>query len=49
MSMYGESPYNEQKNHIYDEMGYFLEEHPISELLKIVADVVEDKESKPNE
>ena len=41
MSMYGESEYNSQKNNIYDEIKWFLEEHPISELLQIVADVVE--------
>ncbi len=41
MSMYGESDYNSQKNNIYDEIKMFLEEHPISELLQIVADVIE--------
>ena len=40
MSMYGESEYNSQKNDIYDEMKWFLEDHPISELLQIIADVV---------
>ena len=49
MSMYGESDYNRNKNDLYDEIKWFLEEHPISELLQIVADVVkyevnEDKE-----
>lgn len=41
MSMYGDDRYNSQKNDIYDEMKIFLEEHPVSELLQIVADVVE--------
>lgn len=40
MSMYGESEYNRDKNNIYDEIRSFLEDHPISELLQIVADVV---------
>lgn len=41
MSMYGDSDYTREKNNIYDEMKWFLENHPISELLQIVADVVE--------
>ena len=41
MSMYGESDYNERKNNLYDEIKWFLEDHPISELLQIVADVIE--------
>lgn len=40
MSMYGESDYNRNKNDLYDEIKLFLEEHPVSELLEIVADVV---------
>ena len=40
MSMYGDSDYNCEKNNLYDELKYFLEEHPISEMLQIVADVV---------
>ena len=40
MSMYGESEYNSQKNNMYDEIKWFLEEHPVSELLQIIADVV---------
>ena len=40
MSMYGESDYNRNKNDLYDEIKWFLEEHPISELLQIVADVI---------
>lgn len=46
MSMYGESPYNEERNILYNEMKLFLEIHPISELLGIVSDVVESKESE---
>ena len=41
MSMYGDSNYNNEKNNIYDEIKWFLENHPVSELLQIVADVVE--------
>ena len=44
MSMYGESDYNREKNNIYDEIKWFLENHPVSELLKIVSDVVEEGE-----
>lgn len=44
MSMYGDSIYSSQKNDIYDEMKQFLEGHPVSELLEIVADAVESKE-----
>ena len=44
MSMYGDDGYHSQMNDIYDEMERFLEEHPVSELLKIVSDVVESKE-----
>lgn len=40
MSMYGDDRYGSQKNDIYDEIKEFLEEHPVSELLQIVADVV---------
>ena len=41
MSMYGESDYNVDRNRLYDEIKWFLEDHPIFELLQIVADVVE--------
>ena len=41
MSMYGEGEYCSQKNYIYDEIREFLEEHPVSELLQIIADAVE--------
>ena len=43
MSMYGESNYNEEKNNLYDELEEFLHDHPISELIKIVSDVIEGK------
>ena len=43
MSMYGDSNYSNEKNDIYDEMKWFLENHPVSELLQIVADVVENE------
>lgn len=46
MSMYGESEYNRDKNNIYDEIRSFLADHPMSELLQIVADVVEVVESE---
>ena len=38
--MYGEGEYNSQKNNIYDEIKWFLEEHPVSELLQIITDVI---------
>ncbi len=41
MSMYGDSEYNTAKNNLYDEIKEFLEEHPISELMKIVSDVIQ--------
>ena len=41
MSVYGEGEYNSQKNDIYDEIKFFLEDHPVFELLQIIADVVE--------
>ena len=40
MSMYGESDYNREKNNVYDEIEGFLQDHPISELLQIIADVI---------
>ena len=40
MSMYGDDTYNNQKNYLYDEIKDFLEEHPISELLQIISDVI---------
>ena len=46
MSMYGESPYNEEKNDFLSEIEMFLENHPLSELLQIVADAVERKEQE---
>lgn len=41
MSMYGDGEYCSQKNDVYYEMQRFLENHPVSELLQIVTDVVE--------
>ena len=40
MSMYGDSEYNTNKNNLYDEIKEFLEEHPLSELMQIVSDVI---------
>ena len=40
MSMYGDSDYNNHKNNLYDEIKWFLEDHPISELMQIVTDVI---------
>lgn len=44
MSMYGDSPYTNEKNDIYDEILRFLETHPASELMQIIGDVLERKE-----
>lgn len=38
--MYGDSEYNTSKNNLYDEIKEFLEEHPVSELMEIVSDVI---------
>lgn len=38
MSMYGDSDYSRGKNDIFDEIIRFLEDHPMEELLRIVAD-----------
>lgn len=47
MSMYGDSEYNNTMNNLYDEIKYFLEDHPVSELLQIVADAIKyEKEQK---
>lgn len=40
MSMYGDSEYNTNMNNLYDEIKEFLEEHLVSELMQIVADVI---------
>lgn len=42
MSKYGEGGYNAQKDDIYYEIERFLQDHPISELLRIVSDVIEE-------
>ena len=39
--MYGESEYAEEKNYLFNEIQSFLEEHPIEELMRIVADAIE--------
>ena len=39
--MYGESDYSCEKNNLYDEIKWFLEDHPMSELFRIIADVIE--------
>lgn len=44
MSMYGDDDYHYNMECLYNEIEEFLEEHPISELLKIVIDVIENKE-----
>ena len=49
MSMYGDGEYYSQMNNIYDEMKLFLENHPVSELLKIVADLVERYEESEDQ
>lgn len=46
MSMYGDDDYHYNMECLYDEIKEFLEEHPISELLKIVTDVIESEELK---
>ena len=43
MSMYGESSYNREKEDIYNEIKCFLDDHPISELLNVIADVIADE------
>lgn len=40
MSMYGESPANEEKNYLLDEIRDFLKSHSVSELLEVVTDAV---------
>lgn len=40
MSMYGDSEYSNNKNNLYDCIKEFLEEHPVSELMQIVSDVI---------
>jgi hypothetical protein len=42
--MYGDSPYNMDKEILYGEINDFLEEHPISELLEVVSDSIKHKE-----
>ena len=42
MSMYGDGEHGNQMNNLYEEIRDFLEDNPISELLKIVTDVIRD-------
>lgn len=46
MSYYGDSPYNMSKEALLNEIESFLEEHPVSELISIVADAVEITEER---
>ena len=46
MSMYGDDHYGMSKEYLFNEIEEFLEEHPISELLEVVADAIRDKESE---
>ena len=41
-----ESSYNRDKENLFWEIEWFLEKHPTSELISIVADVIEHKESE---
>ena len=49
MSMYGDSEHGRQMNNLYDDMRAFLEDNPVSELLKIVTDAVEEQEYRNKE
>lgn len=40
MSMYGDDENGNRKNYLHDEMVSFLEDHPVSELLEMVANAV---------
>ena len=42
MSMYGDS--NEDKNYLFEEIKDFLDDHKVSELIKIVEDAIRYKE-----
>lgn len=44
MSMYGDDDHGREMNNLYDEIRDFLEDNPISELLRIVTDAVIRKE-----
>jgi len=46
MSMYGDGDYAREKNNIYEEMRDFLENHSISELIRIVSDVIENEKGE---
>lgn len=44
MSMYGDGEHGCQMNNLFDEIMDFLEDNPVSELLRIVTDAVIRKE-----
>ena len=44
MSMYGDDENGRIKNGLYNDMKWFLEDHPISELIEMVARVIESVE-----
>ena len=49
MSKYGDDFYCMSKEYLFNEIEEFLEGHPISELLEIVADAIRNKESEDKE
>ena len=40
MSMYGDDENGNRNNYLHDEMVQFLEDHPVSELLEMVANAI---------
>jgi len=44
MSRYGEYRGGYEKENLYDEMKSFLESHPLSELIEVLKDVIENAE-----
>lgn len=44
MSMYGDDQNGKEKEHLYYTIEEFLENHPISELMEIIAKVLEYNE-----
>ena len=49
MSMYGDNNYCMSKEYLFNDIEEFLEEHPISELLEVIADAIRNKESEGKE
>lgn len=47
MGMYGDTNY--MKNDLYDSIKEFLDTHPVSELMQVVADAIEAKEILSND